>query len=54
MRQECRPYIVDACIGHKTFARSGVSGIYNLAEYKDQKRQVFQKWSDMVEDMVGR
>ena len=48
------PHIVDACIGHKTFARSGVSGIYNLAEYKDQKLQVFQKWSDMVEDMVGR
>ena len=46
-------YMIEACLNHRDGTRRGVSGIYNHAEYKEQKRAVLQQWSDIVEAEVN-
>jgi len=46
-------FLIEACLNHKDGTRKGVAGIYNRAEYRDQKKAVLHQWSDMVEGAVG-
>ncbi|RCL77724.1 MAG: DUF4102 domain-containing protein [SAR116 cluster bacterium] len=45
---------IEACLNHRDVTRRGVAGIYNRSEYKERKQFVLQKWSDIVEEAVGR
>ena len=45
---------IEACLNHRDVIRRGVAGIYNRFEYKDRKQFVLQKWSDIVEEAVGK
>ena len=45
------PHIVEECLGHVTF-RSGVSGVYNRAAYRAEKRQALKLWADYVTAIV--
>ena len=47
-------YMIEACLNHRDGTRQGVSGVYNRAEYKQQKQAILQQWSDMVEAEVGK
>jgi integrase len=38
------PHIVEECLGHAVF-RSGVSGVYNKAQYRSQKRRLLDLWA---------
>ena len=49
----CAPHLVDACLGHLSSARTGIAGVYNHSDYRRQKREVFQRWSDMIEEVVN-
>jgi integrase len=40
--------VVHAALNHK---RSGVRGIYNRAQYAEQRRQMLQHWADVVEGL---
>jgi integrase len=40
--------VVHAALNHK---RSGVRGIYNRAQYAEQRRQMLQHWADVVEQL---
>jgi integrase len=43
------PHIIEACLNHISGTKSGVSGIYNRAEYLDQRIEMFTQWSDVCE-----
>jgi integrase len=47
-------HIIEACLNHRDGTRQGVSGVYNRAEYRDQKQIILQQWSDIVEAAVVR
>ena len=38
------PHIIEACINHVSGAKSGVAGVYNKAEYLEQRRLAFLDW----------
>jgi len=46
-------FLIEACLNHKDGTRRGVAGIYNRAEYREQKKAVSQRWSAMVEGAVN-
>ena len=47
-----RHYIIGSCLNHKDGTKTGVSGVYNRAEYREQKRQALQQWSDIVQALI--
>lgn len=44
------PHIIEACINHVSGAKSGVAGIYNKAEYLEQRELAFRAWSSALLD----
>ena len=44
---------IEACLNHTVEAQRGVAGVYNRAEYRNQKQAVLQQWSDIVEGAVS-
>ncbi len=38
-------HIVEACVNHISGTRAGVAGVYNRAEYKEQRIEAFTQWS---------
>lgn len=42
-----RPDIIEKCLAHEI---KGVRGVYNRAEYADQRREMLQQWADMVDE----
>ena len=44
------PHIIEACINHVSGAKSGVAGVYNKAEYLEQRVQAFGDWSSALLD----
>lgn len=46
------PHIVEAVLGHISGHKAGVGGVYNKAQYLDQKREAIEKYSDYVEGLT--
>jgi integrase len=42
------PHIIEACLGHVSGFRAGVASTYNLASYRNEKRQAWQRWSETL------
>lgn len=51
-RLKVAPHIVEACLGHYT-SRSGVAGVYNRAQYAEEKQVALDKWGDLLEQIVS-
>lgn len=51
-RLKVAPHIVEACLGHHT-SRSGVAGVYNRAQYAQEKQVALDKWGDLLEQIVS-
>ena len=51
-RLQIAPHIVEACLGHYT-SRTGVSGVYNRAQYAAEKRIALGKWADLLLEIVS-
>jgi integrase len=45
------PHVVEECLGHVTF-RNGVSGVYNRAAYRAEKRRALDLWAEHVMAVV--
>lgn len=41
--------IIEKCLNHKML---GIRGVYNKAEYEDQRRAMMQEWSDYIFDTI--
>jgi len=46
------PHVVEAALGHIAAFKSGVAGVYNKADYLDERRRALEKWADHVEGIV--
>lgn len=42
------PHIVEAVLNHVSGARAKVAGVYNRAEYREEKRKALTKWVEFV------
>ena len=51
-RLQIAPHVVEACLGHYT-SRTGVSGVYNRAQYAAEKRIALGKWADLLLEIVS-
>src|SRR2546430_297434 len=40
------PHIIEAILNHVGGHKSGIHGVYNVAEYESQKRRALTKWAD--------
>jgi len=47
------PHIIEAVLNHVSGARAGVAGIYNRAQYADEKRVALEHWAAHVQALVG-
>ncbi len=47
------PHVVEACVNHVSGHRAGVAGIYNRAEYAQERRLVLRAWSKQVNEIVS-
>jgi integrase len=46
------PHIVEACLGHISGFKSGVSAVYNRATYIAERRRALEKWAAFVNEVV--
>jgi integrase len=47
------PHVIEAAVNHLSgVAKAGVAGVYNRAQYLDQRRELFNAWSDYVSGLV--
>jgi integrase len=46
------PHVVEACLGHVSGFKAGVSGIYNKATYLDERRRALEKWATFIDEIV--
>ncbi|MGC6473000.1 MAG: tyrosine-type recombinase/integrase [Parvibaculales bacterium] len=44
-------HIVEACVNHISGTRAGVAGVYNRAEYREQRQEAFTQWSEVFEKL---
>ena len=51
-RLRVEPHIVEAVLGHVGVYKAGVAGVYNLAGYRDQKREALQRWADLLHTII--
>jgi integrase len=47
-----QPHIVEACLNHISGHRGGVAGVYNRAQYREEKRQALNVWGAFVMSLV--
>jgi integrase len=47
------PHIVEACLGHVSGFKSGVSAVYNKAVYLDERRRALERWATFIEEAVS-
>jgi integrase len=45
----CRPDVIEAQLAHKSADK--IRGIYNRAQYMEERRQLMQKWADHLDDL---
>jgi integrase len=48
-----QPHIIEAVLNHISGARRGVAGIYNRAQYADEKRDALKRWAEHVQAIVA-
>jgi integrase len=48
-----QPHIIEAALNHISGARRGVAGIYNRAQYADEKRDALKRWAEHVQAIVA-
>lgn len=48
-----QPHIIEAVLNHVSGARRGVAGIYNRAQYADEKKAALVSWAEHVEKLVA-
>lgn len=48
------PHVVEAVVNHISGHKAGVAGVYNRAEYRDDKLLALQRWADHVLKVVGQ
>ena len=46
------PHVIEACVNHVSGHKGGVAGIYNRANYREQKHTALQRWADWLEALV--
>jgi integrase len=46
------PHVAEAALGHIAAFKSGVAGVYNKADYLDERRRALEKWADHVKAIV--
>lgn len=47
------PHIVEAIVNHVSGSKAGVAGVYNRAQYLDERRQALDAWADYLLRVVG-
>ena len=52
-RKLALPHVVEACVNHVSGHKAGVAGIYNRANYADEKRAAIDAWGKHVARLVG-
>jgi integrase len=53
-RKIALPHVVEACVNHVSGHKAGVAGIYNRANYADEKRAAMDAWGKHVQAIVGK
>jgi integrase len=48
------PHVVEACLNHVSGHKAGVAGVYNVAQYRDEKRAALARWAAHVQGIVDR
>jgi hypothetical protein len=48
-----QPHIVEACVNHISGHRAGVAGIYNRAQYAEEKRAAFEAWGAFIASEIA-
>jgi integrase len=51
-RLQVQPHVVEAVLGHISGHRGGVAGVYNKAQYLDQKREALERYADHVKGLT--
>jgi integrase len=47
------PHVVEAILGHVGGHKAGIAGVYNKAQYLDERRRALQRWADHIEQLVS-
>jgi integrase len=47
------PHVIEAIVNHISGHKAGVAGVYNRAQYSQEKRAALQRWADHVEWIVA-
>jgi integrase len=47
------PHIIEACVNHISGHKGGVAGVYNRAQYAEQKRAALEAWAAELARIVG-
>ena len=49
-----QPHVVEAVVNHVSGrAKAGVAGVYNRANYANEKRMALQAWADHLDQLLG-
>lgn len=52
-RLRIAPHVIEATVNHVSGSKAGVAGVYNRAEYLDERRAALGAWADFVLRIVG-
>ena len=47
------PHVIEAAVNHISGHKGGVAGVYNKAQYSQEKRAALQRWADHLDRVVG-
>ena len=47
------PHVVEAILGHVGGHRAGVAGVYNRADYLEERRAALAHWAEHIEEIAG-
>lgn len=48
------PHVVEAVLNHRSGTRRGVAGIYNRADYAEEKREALEAWARALDTITGK
>jgi integrase len=51
-RLRIEPHVIEALLNHISGHRAGVHGVYNRAQYRDQKAEALQRWADLLQTII--
>ena len=47
-----QPHVVEAVVNHASGIQSGVAGVYNRAQYLDERKAALNAWADYIEQII--